>query len=1249
MSAKRLLSVLFALVTLALIAGGRASISEADTLTRVDPPQPTWLVMDQSMDSLVDDVAPTNEPSFKSTAAAASSAALPALTWQIETVDSGDSLDGLGRHSSIALDSAGRIHVGYYDAEHQDLKYASYDGSQWILETVTSEGDVGQYASLALDSNDHPHISYYDATHTDLKLASLEGETWRVTLLDGVGDVGQHSSLALDADDWLHVSYYDASRKALKYLFLSESTRSGKLVDGAGEEALFSSLALRSDGQPCVTYVVDDHEVKCACRDAKDWAISTVYENPRNVVAFTSLAWGVGNRPHVSFYVGPSLSAPGHALIYATLNRSDWQTEIVDNVGAVGWYPSLALDPAGQPHISYYGDGALKYAYPFGGDWYARVVDSSGDVGTHTSLELDGRGQPHIVYRDETKGDLKYATDVPIRFQRLVAQLVAEMRGTGMALGWESARLGPGVERLYRPDVEGVAYYEFPVVAPGLAGALAPAGFVIVSTGDHDTPIPHWDFSSWRPSIALKRMSKDAERVYKLDALSYVAEDRHGALAARLGALPLKVSGFDPSKVFDMPGFETIWSPGPPTDTDVDTGAISPTVYISGTLAPPTGLEREGWASWTELKNGFGASYAPWLQALREEAREAWKVVGMFAEGGILSKGDTRTLAALWPSPSVSLAGEAVERGFVASQLLPTGSNMPPNLRITALDSSLGATLPFTVTVSYPNGVTERFSFQIVEPYETWLPLVLGGDLRLSPTAGDVSLRGQRAASVEPQVVNGWTEWSYVWAGGDAYPSHSEQRWYEQLAPGELPNTSGCYSGCGATAWAMLFGWVDYQAHLGDDPYWEGRWGLYREGGGPGPSTPDAVAPSTMDNGDNGVRTMTWEIRNCIDTWCSPLPGDDNAATWATDMQKARKYVVNRSNVRVHASGNNLNDHKLGKYRRKAKTAIKYRGPAIIGIGFWEHYPLAYGFAKRQWKDSFGTSWSTERMFYTNCGWGSGKYKGWIRAFPIWFAGEVRSNRDVPSPEIDDVAVHRASDHQWYYDIGHDGDTDTLSPAWGKQAGDIPLAGDFDRDGFVDDTAIYRLDNSGNGRWHYSYDHDGGTDEQSGPWSWGGDRPLVGDFDRDGYVDDMAVYRPSTHVWYYDYDHNGSTDDTSGPWGGRYCRPFAGDFDRDGRVDDVAVFRPTTRVVYYDYDHDGSTDEEVTYWTSDTSLPVAGDFDRDGYVDDVGFFIPDWEPISLWLFDHDHDGSYDDILEWGWEDALPVAGAFGEDMDPYEP
>jgi len=91
--------------------------------------------------------------------------------WQSEVVDA---VGTVGMHSSLAVDSAGRIYISYYDSSGGNLKFAYDDGSEWLVIIVDGLVDhVGEYTSLVLDDAGVPHITYYDATNDELKHATI--------------------------------------------------------------------------------------------------------------------------------------------------------------------------------------------------------------------------------------------------------------------------------------------------------------------------------------------------------------------------------------------------------------------------------------------------------------------------------------------------------------------------------------------------------------------------------------------------------------------------------------------------------------------------------------------------------------------------------------------------------------------------------------------------------------------------------------------------------------------------------------------------------------------------------------------------------------------------------------------------------------------------------------------------------------------------------------------------------------------
>ena len=133
-----------------------------------------------------------------------------------------------GHYTSIAIDNSGNVHISFHDHSFGYLRYATCSinchlMASWTTTLVDSVQVVGRYSSIALDSSGFPHISYYKNGGI-LKYAKYDGSSWTKTVLDTIGNVGQHSSISIDSDDVIHISYFDQSTGSLRYLEMASTS-----------------------------------------------------------------------------------------------------------------------------------------------------------------------------------------------------------------------------------------------------------------------------------------------------------------------------------------------------------------------------------------------------------------------------------------------------------------------------------------------------------------------------------------------------------------------------------------------------------------------------------------------------------------------------------------------------------------------------------------------------------------------------------------------------------------------------------------------------------------------------------------------------------------------------------------------------------------------------------------------------------------------------------------------------------------
>jgi hypothetical protein len=338
-----------------------------------------------------------------------SNAAWDTTSWKVLTIDS---LNDVGRCTSIALDSANKVHISYVDDTNDDLKYATNASGTWQVTTIDSANNVGLYTSVALDSANKVHISYFDDTNDDLRYATNSSGTWQITLVDSTGVVGLYTSIAIDSNDKVHISYYDDTNDDLKYATNASGTWVTTTIDSTGTVGQYTSITLDSANNVHISYYDGTNaDLKYATNASGTWVVTTI-ESANYAGQWSSIALDSADNVHISYYD----SYPDD-LEYITNVSGTWQPFTIDSsYDDVGSYSSIVLDSADKVHISYYHDWPednLKYATNVSGTWEITTIDSESWVGLWSSIALDSNNKVHISYWDEINNDLKYATNSP--------------------------------------------------------------------------------------------------------------------------------------------------------------------------------------------------------------------------------------------------------------------------------------------------------------------------------------------------------------------------------------------------------------------------------------------------------------------------------------------------------------------------------------------------------------------------------------------------------------------------------------------------------------------------------------------------------------------------------------------------------------------------------------------------------------------------------------------------------------------
>ena len=343
------------------------------------------------------------------------------VVWVIPT------LVGEGGNPSVAVDGNGRPHFCYLSSPWEgQLIYATVANGR-VKNTIIDSSYYTYSASIAVDKNNHVHIAFsqYDGVEPNQKALYYMNNTFGVwsepeMITSNAGD-GEAVCLKLGKNDSLHVSFMSSlwSMGSTQYFVRDEGVWDKRFTRTASYN--FAAFDLDSADHAHFVYYDLSSSGLLYQTNSPDGVFGAYlppdvnWTGAQMETLVADIVLDDDSQPHIS-YVGQTSGSGTEDYRYAYRDDQGWHTKKIDDGAFAGSDNCIDLDPADNPHISYYNPAneRLYYSWEENNIWQYKIVDFFSYPPTQNhDLDIDQNGFSHIIYN---KGNMVYyvSNSVPI-------------------------------------------------------------------------------------------------------------------------------------------------------------------------------------------------------------------------------------------------------------------------------------------------------------------------------------------------------------------------------------------------------------------------------------------------------------------------------------------------------------------------------------------------------------------------------------------------------------------------------------------------------------------------------------------------------------------------------------------------------------------------------------------------------------------------------------------------------------------